>query len=565
MKNKQSLRLRRRWLLLLFIVVLGAGLRLFMLSKLPPSLNWDEVSHGYNAYSILKTGKDEWGVRFPLANFRAYGDYPLPLNLYLTIPFIAVLGLGEFAIRFPHAILGILTIIATYFLVNGLTKKKSIALLSALLIAIDPWTVFTSRFVLQSNLAIFFLTLSGAFFFNRQKSRWFLPLSIISSGLTLYSYNTTRIFTPLVFLVAFVIYRKEIWSSFKRYKALFFGCLFIFILFFGPIPFILSNPEARARSGVVFILDQGAINKINEQRTQSKFPSFVSKLIYNKPVYFVENFVVNYFDYFTPQFLFLKGGTQYQFSVPNHGLSYSINLPFFYIGLIVLVLKARKDKNYQLILAWLLLAPIPAAITQEKFAVLRSSVLIPLPEILSTLGLFAALDWIKRNNLLKKAVSVLIVLYFVILASQFENYMTKYIDDYRKNYSWSWQYGYKEVVSFAKNNYSKYDKIIVTKKYGEPHEFFLFFWPWSPQKYMSDPNLIRFFQSGWYWVDRFDKFYFVNDWQVKDLITESKIKIDCKGQRCLLITSPSNFPSGWKKLDTINFLDGRPAFEIYEN
>ena len=65
-----------------------------------------------------------------------------------------------------------------------------------------------------------------------------------------------------------------------------------------------------------------------------------------------------------------------------------------------------------------------------------------------------------------------------------------------------------------KENYDKYDKIIITKKHGEPHEFLLFFWPWDSQKYQDDPNLIRFEQSNWFWVDRFDKFYFVNDWEI---------------------------------------------------
>jgi hypothetical protein len=80
--------------LLLLILAVAALARILFLSSNPPSLNWDEVSHGYNAYSILKTGRDEWGRLFPLSNFRAYGDYPLALNLYLTIPFIATLGLN---------------------------------------------------------------------------------------------------------------------------------------------------------------------------------------------------------------------------------------------------------------------------------------------------------------------------------------------------------------------------------------------------------------------------------------------------------------------------------------
>src|SRR5258708_35471702 len=116
--------LNLKWLIL--IVLFGAVLRFGALSQMPPSLNWDEISHGYNAYSILKTGRDEWGQFFPIANFRAYGDYPLPLNLYLTIPFIFVFGLTQNAIRLPHALLGTLAIVAVYFLSIGITINKTI-------------------------------------------------------------------------------------------------------------------------------------------------------------------------------------------------------------------------------------------------------------------------------------------------------------------------------------------------------------------------------------------------------------------------------------------------------
>lgn len=549
--KEKFMKINRSLIALFLIVLLGAALRLFNLSSLPPSLNWDEVSHGYNAFSILKTGKDQWGQLLPVLNFRAYGDYPLPLNLYLTIPFIAALGLNEFSIRLPHAILGVGTIIAAYFLARGLTKRKEIGLLASLLVAIDPWTLFTSRFVLQSNLSVFLLTTAAALFFNREKKKIFLPLSILSLGLTLYSYHTTRIVSPLILIAAIIIYWKEVklsWISTALIAA-----------FLIPLPFIFLNPTARVRSNVVFVLNDAATSKIINQRQSSKLPPLVSKLVFNRPTYFVWTFLGNYLDYFSPEFLFQKGGTQYQFSVPDKGLLHLASLPFFYIGLIWMVRKAKIKREYQLIMAWLLLSPIPASITVDKFAVLRVTSMLPLPELLSALGFFVALDHIKKMKW------VLYLVFFITLAYGLEAYMASYITSYLKNYSWSWQYGYKEVVQHAKENYDKYDKIIVTKKYGEPHEFFLFYNAWDPQKYQSDPNAIRFFQSDWYWVDRFDKYFFVNDWQVKDMVTESGIKIDCKKLKCLLITSPENFPKGWTKIKEINFLDGKPAFEIYEN
>lgn len=561
--------------LILGIVALGFLLRTVSPDVTPPSLNWDEVSHGYNAYSILKTGRDEWGQLLPLANLRAYGDYPLPLNLYLTIPFIAAFELNEFSVRLPHALLGILTIIASYFLAYGVTKRRDVSLLVALLVSIEPWFVFSSRFVAQSNLSVFFLIASMAAFFNREKNKFFLPLSFFFLGLTLFSYHTTRIFSPLLLLVLLFVYRKGLTATFKKEKVVFLVSSLVLILFFAPLPFILANPEARARSQVVFLLDEDVSSRLIEQRRLSALPDELSRLVYNRPIYFTGEFLKNYFQYFSPIFLFFEGGTQYQFSIPHKGLLYPVGLPFFYLGLLILVKRALSDKpNYRFLVLWLLLALIPASMTKEDFAVLRSTSVLPLPQLLIVLGLITAWEWWKKKiisaewKIFKIVKFVPPILYFILLAAFLESYLSEYFGDYRKNYSWSWQYGYKEVVEYAKAHYSNYDKIIVTKKYGEPHEFILFYWPWDPVKYGNDPSLIRFYQSNWYWVDRFDKFHFVNDWEVPR-VEGGKWKMESGGEiqisdRTLLITSPGNYPPGWNILKTIYFLDGKPAFDILE-
>src|SRR5258706_1133763 len=274
---------------LILIVILGLAFRFSYLVYNPPALNWDEISQSYNAYSILKTGMDQWGQKFPILNFRAYGDYPTTLNLYLTIPFIAIFGLTDFAIRFPHALFGTLTIISVYFLVFGLTKKSKISLLAAFLTAISPWYVFTSRFVLQSNLSVFFLITAAAFFINRERSKYLLPLSFATFFLTLLSYHTTRIFSPLLLIGTLIIYRNEL----KGRVIYVLSSLFIILA-----GYILINPTATVRSNLLFIVDQSAVNKIVEFRNSSKLPDNLKRIVYNRPTYFIEQFSKNYISYF---------------------------------------------------------------------------------------------------------------------------------------------------------------------------------------------------------------------------------------------------------------------------
>ena len=160
---------KHKFLIFISIFFLAFFLRFYQLGSNPPSLDWDEASLGYNAYSILKTGMDEYGNVLPLS-IRSFDDYKPPLYVYLTIPSIAVFGLSEFAIRFPSAFLGLLTVVVTYFFVResfsefGHGKRESIALFSMFFMAISPWSLQFSRAAFEGNIGLFFLV-TGLYLF----------------------------------------------------------------------------------------------------------------------------------------------------------------------------------------------------------------------------------------------------------------------------------------------------------------------------------------------------------------------------------------------------------------
>src|SRR3990167_4679351 len=116
-KNKTN------FFLLVLITLVGLALRFWKLDQFPVSLNWDEISHGYNAYSILTTGKDEWGMSWPLI-FRAFGDFKLPVYIYLTVIPVFLFGLNAFAIRFVSTLAGVIAIPLIYFLAKQLFPDR---------------------------------------------------------------------------------------------------------------------------------------------------------------------------------------------------------------------------------------------------------------------------------------------------------------------------------------------------------------------------------------------------------------------------------------------------------
>jgi len=568
--------------ILVIIVLFAAGLRFVKIAQIPPSLNWDEVSHGYNAYSILKSGRDEWDKSFPII-FKAYGDYKLPVYIYITVISEFLFGLNAFAVRLPSVLAGIGTVIFTYLFVkelfvyrgNTLTNTQNdaerVALLSSLLAVVEPWSLFLSRGAFEANIALFFIVAGVYFFFRSFRSSNFLLLTSFLFGLSVWTYNSARIFVPLLIVTLVLLFKKELLGVFKENRQLTSYILLLTSLFFLTMFYQLLNPIGQARYGRVAIIDDGAIAQIIEARQNSSFGPLLTRLIYNRPTYFTQRFIENWGSHFTCSFLFFRGGSHYQFSVPGHGLLYLVNLPFFFSGLFILLKRVlKRDKASFFLLSWLILAPVPSSLTREAPHVLRSIVMLPIPMVLSAVGLVAVVNWLNKIRIFKNKYKILYLIYFVFLAGFVENYLNIYFNDYKRIFSWSWQYGYRQVVDYIKLDYDKYDKIIVTKKYGEPHEFLLFFLSWDPGEYRNDPNLIRFNQSNWFWVDRFDKFYFVNDWNVpkeewQSFKLESGTSFNCIGQKCLLITSPENSPKTWSKLKTVYFLDGKVAFDLYEN
>ena len=53
-------------LFVLLIVIFSFFLRVWKVSEYPAGLNADEAAIGYNAYSLLQTGKDEFGHSWPV-------------------------------------------------------------------------------------------------------------------------------------------------------------------------------------------------------------------------------------------------------------------------------------------------------------------------------------------------------------------------------------------------------------------------------------------------------------------------------------------------------------------
>lgn len=460
----------------LFIIVVIAGLlRFYQLDKVPVSLYWDEVSQGYNAYSILTTGRDEYGKFLPIL-FRAYDDYKMPLNIYLTALSVKAFGLDEFAVRTPSALLGTLTVLITYFLVVQLLTKskwgigekyrKQIALLSAFFLAISPWHIQFSRVGFEANVALFFVVLGAWLFIKGINDYKYYIFSLISFALACYGYRSIEVFLPVLLLGFFIGFRKELLKTGLLKLGL--GLILLGLLTVPLLHPLLEEGSSRFDQTSITI----AVN-------QTALVNFKKGIPTNRKVLYAGIFLQDYLSQFTPQFLFIQGDPNPRQSPRGMGMLYLWEIPFLLVGLYI-IYKYFSSPVKIIIFTWLLAAPLPAALSIPVPHALRTLNILPVPQIITALGV-SYLFFVFTKNIRKLyavLLIVLIVFFFVKYAGLYNLTNTK------SNVS-DWADGYKQLTQYVFANDRNYDKVLISGHYWEPYAYFLFYKKFDPKIYQE--------------------------------------------------------------------------------
>ncbi len=437
------------------------------LSSVPPSLFGDEVDVGYQAYSLLKTGKDLQGNSWPIL-LHSLSEYRAPLFIYSDIPFIAIFGLNEWGARLSSVFWGLLGIIGTFLLARKLFNEN-IALFSTLTLAISPWHIQYSRASFEVTMLLTFLIWGTYFFLKKQN---YLIISAIIFALTPYIYSTATIFMPLLVIILLIIYSGEIRKDLKRSVV----ALLIFILVLLPYAKQTFFGNAGDRFGVISIFaNQDLKDKVllSQQADQGS----EDKLFHNKPLIWMQYFTQNYLRSFSPEFLFLSGDPNFRHSIHEMGQQYLYELILFLIGIWLVIKSSIKSK--WLVLGWLLAAPIPAALTYDGgFHATRTfAMLLPLSIVI---GIGA--DYL-FNNFKNQKIKYLSIALIIIALFNTSFYLHRYFIHYPQE-SWrAWHFGFKEAMQFVEKNQQNYEKIVINNTYEPSLIRFLFWAKYEPSKF----------------------------------------------------------------------------------
>ncbi|HEV2339151.1 MAG TPA: phospholipid carrier-dependent glycosyltransferase [Patescibacteria group bacterium] len=539
---------KSNWLLI-GIVALAALLRFWGISSVPESLYWDEVSQGYNAYSLLTTGGyDEHHEFLPVARFIAFGDYKAPVNIYLTVPSIRIFGKNTFAVRFPSALFGTLTVLFVYFLARELfweRKNALISLAAPFLLAISPWHIQLSRAAYEGNIATFF-TVLGVYLFllAKRKNPWILVASSISFTIGIYAFNAQRIFIPLLIILLTILYWKDFLKK-EKVIPIIASCIVGLVLL---VPFIqfLRTPESKLRFNEVSIFTYSAEDVVHESNAwiQEENNSTLAKIIHNRRVIFSLLYLRHYFDFFNPNFLFFTGDINPRFSMQDSGELFLFELPLILFG--AFAIAKNKNKTTILLFGWFILAPVAAATAKETPHALRGEPYIPTYEMMGAYGIWYLSQLLSaRKQILRFTWIGGIVIVVVSVAAFLNNYFV----NFPKLYSYDWQYGYQQAIIATQKLQNQYDVISFTSYYGRPYIYLLWFGNIPSQTYWNIGSITHDV-FGFYNVTAVGKYQFRSQ-----LIESTDV-----GKKVLYVGAPGEIPLNFHIIQSIDFLNGKPDF-----
>ena len=533
---------------LLLIILLSFFLRFYKLESLPQAFFTDEAALGYNGWSLMTTMKDEYGKFLPLT-LRSFDDYKPAIYSYLTIPFIAVSGLTQASSRAPAALFGALLPIFIYLLIKRINKNETLAIISSLVVILTPWHIEISRTAIEAGVALS-LTIFALWMFASKKA---IP-GLIALLVTLFTYHTARIIAPIIILGAlfFKVFKLSKITKISLFTITIFGIL-------------LSITSSSSRFNQISIFSDQESKLLREEAIREdggpiKTSLLTTRILHNKPLSAIQAFSKSYITNTSLSYLFLGGAQPPRVTIPETGQFLLLFLPFFILGLAANVRKLTSFNKW--LLFWLLFAPIPASLTTAEIPhTYRTLFMLPPIAIFISQGILTSVAFFANLKLpikIKKNFLPIIfsVCLFIATSLNFYKCWHQYSVHQQVHQPWYRQYGYQDLIKYL-NTIPNVDNIMITNRENEPYMMVLFYNQIKPNIYQNLPQK----RLGHGSIEEGKE-----TWQMFNYtFSENRCPYNLKDKNennYYVVMFTCELPSGFKRVKTINFLDGNPEFHI---
>ena len=429
-------------ILISIILLIGFLVRVIGLENIPYGLNQDEVSAGYESFSLLKYGIDRNGKTLPV-HFISWGSGQNTLYSYITIPFILLFGLNAFAIRLPMAIVGCISLIIMYKILEKYGKK--ITIIGLFIFAICPWHIMKSRWGLESNLFPD-LVLWGTYFIIKsieKNKSILLYIGMAILGISIYSYGTSYLFLPIYILclLIYLIKKKNI-----KIKQLIISLLIVFIITLPIIMFVIINTFNLKEIKIGLI----TIPRVYQNRFQEETTFFSQNLINSLKIIVEQN-----------------DGLLFN-TLPFYGICYVVSLPFILIGLYNSFKNKKLENN--ILNMWFIISLLLLIVFKENNINRLNICMIPL-----VIYVVYGINKISNNRNILHIIILMYGVLFILFTNSYINMLGKKGDVFEQDLKEPLEYVAKLDI----------EKVYITDSFKEPYIYTLFYTKGSTSEYIE--------------------------------------------------------------------------------
>lgn len=455
------------------VLLIGCAVRILFIGQCPAGLNQDEASNGYEAFAVMNWGIDRNGVENPM-HLIAWGSGQNMAYSWLAMPFLKIMGNSVLALRLPMAIMGCISVLVFFMLINQLCDKKQ-AVWATVYFAVFPWHIMKSRWALDCNIfpeLVLWGCLCLVYYMNRQKPIY-LYLAVVILAFSLYSYGTAYMFMPF-FVGGVWIYmavRKKITPKHFAISALVF-----FVLALPVILFVLINITDLPQLKILGF----TIPKMYQQRfstvTGTGENFFTGCLSNLKDLW---NILVNQGD-----------GLPWN-SMAKYGICYRLFIPLIPAGIAVSIFERQQ---HSFVMHWWFVCALMVVAVTDVNVNRVNIVFIPLGYYIAV-----AIAFIAKQHKLLSCVTLAVCLCMFVLFGK------TYFTDYNQNIGYYFYHSFDDALQLAES--CDTERIYIGPDINQLYTLTLFYSEINPHTYIDTvekANPYAAFET----VTSFDRYHF---------------------------------------------------------
>ncbi|MFA6602510.1 MAG: hypothetical protein WCT01_01770, partial [Candidatus Shapirobacteria bacterium] len=316
----------RKHKLLVLALLLALSLRTIFLDRFPTGITNDELHFVLNSKSVFYRFTNMAGNWFPLSLNPIPSEISSELTFLLTAPFIGPFPTNLFFARLPFVLFSLGSIILIYLIVLKLASPL-LASITALVCALNPYSIFVGRTSFDAPVASFFFLLSLFLILHLKK---YLILVLVPLFLAFYTYIGTKvIWLPFVLLISYFSYLQ-----FKpRLRQLFYLVLVSTIFF---LVWSVNTLSSSTRTSELWTPASPKITTQVQLELNQSLQNPLKPVLTNNLTVFVREFSAKYLNNFSPDILFITGDHTFLMSFWKHGYFYLVDFILILFGLIFL-------------------------------------------------------------------------------------------------------------------------------------------------------------------------------------------------------------------------------------